>query len=151
MKFQISKYLPAAFIAFVFIQSLFYKFSDAPETIYIFSTLGEWSGLDFFGAYGAYIIGTAELIASILLFSRWHGLGALLATGLMSGAVFFHLFTPLGIRMPAYDAAGRVIGDDGGLLFGMACLILLCAIYLTLKDLQSEQGILHRLVKRSHS
>lgn len=148
MKFQALKHLPAAFIAFVFVQSLFFKFTGSYETEYIFGTLGEWSGLDFFGAYGAYIIGIAELIATILLFSRLHGLGALMSVGIMSGAIFFHLFTPLGVQMPEFNANGEIVGYDGGLLFTMACFTWLCGAFLTIKEFKTDNSLLRRLVAK---
>lgn len=146
MNKQIVKYVPTVFIAFVFVQSLFFKFTGSYETDYIFGVLGTWSGLEFFGDYGGYIIGVAELIASILLFSRWHGLGALMAVGIMSGAIIFHLFTPLGVVMPEFNEAGEVVGNDGGLLFAMACLVWLSAAFLSLRDLKNPQGILNNIV-----
>ncbi|GAA5644618.1 hypothetical protein [Vibrio proteolyticus] len=148
MSFQLSKHLPALFIAFVFIQSLFFKFTGSYETDHIFGTLAEWSGLAWFGTYGGYLIGIAELIASILLFTRFHGLGALMAVGIMSGAIFFHLFTPLGVIMPAFDDTGKVVGDDGGLLFGMACLVWLCAAFLAFRDWRSDKGFLYKLTHK---
>lgn len=115
----------SVFIAFVFIQSLFFKFTYSPETEYIFSTLEAWAQgfgvVGFFvppGIFNAYVIGTAELVASLLLLAGLflhkpllQGLGAVLALGVISGAIFFHLFTPLGID----------VLDDGGTLFYMAC------------------------------
>ncbi|QUJ69516.1 hypothetical protein KDD30_22465 (plasmid) [Photobacterium sp. GJ3] len=127
-----------ALIAFVFLQSLLFKFSGSPETVHIFSTLGTWSGLAWFGTYGAYGVGMAELIASVLLFSRWQGYGALLSLGIISGAIFFHLFTPLGIAMPEFDAQGMIIGDDGGALFGMACLVWASAATLSVRFLRQK-------------
>ena len=101
-----------AYIAFVFIQSLFFKFTGAYESIYIFSTLRAWSGIALFEPAGRFIIGGCELIASILLFvPRLRIFGAALAIGIMTGAIFFHLFTPLGV----------VILGDGGELFTLAC------------------------------
>ncbi|QFT10932.1 hypothetical protein [Vibrio sp. THAF190c] len=143
MTFSPAKHLPAAFIAFVFVQSLFFKFTGSYETDHIFGTLATWSGLSWFGTYGGYIIGIAELIAAILLFTRWHGLGAIMSVGIMSGAIFFHLFTPLGIPMPEFNAAGEIVGDDGGLLFGMACLVWLCGAFLSLKDFKNQDGFLY--------
>ena len=143
MTFSPAKHLPAAFIAFVFVQSLFFKFTGSYETDHIFGTLATWSGLSWFGIYGGYIIGIAELIAAILLFTRWHGLGAIMSVGIMSGAIFFHLFTPLGIPMPEFNAAGEIVGDDGGLLFGMACLVWLCGAFLSVKDFKSQDGFLY--------
>lgn len=102
----------SAYIAFVFVQSLFFKFTGSAESIYIFSTLRDWSGIALFEPAGRWIIGSAELIASILLFvPRTRIFGAALAIGIMTGAISFHLFTPLGV----------VIMGDGGLLFTMAC------------------------------
>ncbi|ROP11139.1 hypothetical protein [Vibrio crassostreae] len=143
MTFTPAKHLPAAFIAFVFIQSLFFKFTGSYETEHIFGTLATWSDLSWFGSFGGYLIGFAELIAAILLFTRWHGLGAIMSVGIMSGAIFFHLFTPLGIQMPEFNAAGEIVGDDGGLLFGMACLVWLCGAFLSVKDFKNQDGFLN--------
>jgi len=101
-----------AYIAFVFVQSLFFKFTGSEESIFIFSTLRDWSGIGLFEPAGRWIIGTAELIASVLLFvPRARIFGAAMAIGIMTGAIFFHLFTPLGV----------VIMGDGGELFTLAC------------------------------
>lgn len=112
------------FIAFVFIQSLFFKFTGSLETDHIFGTLDEWAaGFGFEGLFlppgifNAYVIGSAELVASLILLAGLlsgrtllTSLGAMMAIGIISGAIFFHLFTPLGI----------VVLGDGGTLFGMA-------------------------------
>ena len=105
------------YIAFVFVQSLFFKFSDSPETQYIFGTLDAWGASLGFpglfaprGVFSQYVVGSAELVASTLLlvglFARrplLHALGALLALGVISGAIFFHLFTPLGVQVRNTD------------------------------------------------
>jgi uncharacterized membrane protein YphA (DoxX/SURF4 family) len=102
----------SAYIAVVFVQSLFYKFTGSEESIFIFSTLRDWSGIGLFEPAGRWIIGTAELIASILLFVPGLTIfGAAMAIGIMTGAISFHLFTPLGIE----------IMGDGGELFTLAC------------------------------
>ncbi|MEZ9526158.1 hypothetical protein [Enterovibrio norvegicus] len=129
------------FIAFVFVQSLFFKFTGSPETTFIFGTLGEWSGLAWFGQYGAYMVGIAELIASILLFTRLHALGALMAVGTMTGAIFFHLFTPIGVAQPAFNEVGEVVGNDGGILFVMACLVWLSAAFLLYQSRNGDQEL----------
>jgi len=125
----------AVFISFVFIQSLFFKFTGSPETDHIFGTLNDWAndtiGIENLfvvpGIFNAYVIGTAELIASALLligvFAKKYSLiplGALMSLGIISGAIFFHLFTPLGIE---------VMGD-GGTLFFMACGIFVSSLAL---------------------
>ncbi len=129
------------FISFVFIQSLFFKFTDAAETMHIFQTLNEWAltlGLPALflpplipGIFNQYVIGFAELVTSIfLLFGLFAKkpcmlfLGAFGAVCIMAGAISFHLFTPLGIE----------VQGDGGALFIMACLIFLSATYLLVKN-----------------
>ena len=102
----------SAYIAIVFVQSLFFKFTGSVESIFIFSTLRAWSGIDLFEPAGRWIIGICELIASVLLFlPRSRIFGAAMAIGIMTGAISFHLFTPLGVE---------ILGD-GGELFILAC------------------------------
>lgn len=135
---SLQRFVPAAlslFISFVFVQSLFFKFTDSPETLHIFGTLDKW-GADSFGVAGlflppgpfnAYVIGSAELVAASLLllgligrFRLLSAAGAVMSLGVISGAIFFHLFTPLGV-----DVQG-----DGGLLFGLAVGVWIAAAIL---------------------
>ena len=91
--------------AVIMFQTLFFKFSGAEESIYIFTKVG----MEPWGRYGS---GIAELIASILLLTRtlaWAG--ACIGAGVMSGAIFFHL-TVLGIS----------VKEDGGYLFALALI-----------------------------
>lgn len=138
----------SAFIIFVFVQSLFFKFSDSFETQYIFGILGEWSGLDWFGVYGGYMVGVAELIVSIILVTRYNAIGAVMGVGVMTGAIFFHLATPLGVVQPAFDAAGTIIGDDAGTLFVMACLVWLSAATLTFRDFTSSNSVIKSVIAK---
>jgi len=124
---RIISWILSLWIAFVFIQSLYFKFRASPETEYIFTTIGEWMEGNFlqfiaqpFADYGGYVIGVFELLASIMLIipTVSRPLGGLLATILMTGAIFFHIFTPLGINVQLGDGTG-----DGGLLFYMACSV----------------------------
>jgi uncharacterized membrane protein YphA (DoxX/SURF4 family) len=124
------------YIAFVFIQSLFFKFTNSPETQYIFGVLDSWGGTLGFpglflppGIFNAYVVGSAELLASCLMLASLVVrkpiltlAGALLSLGIISGAIFFHLFTPLGVE----------VQGDGGLLFTMACGVWLAAAALLL-------------------
>ncbi len=99
--------------AVILLQTLFFKFTAAPESVYIFKTLG----MEPYGRIGT---GVMELIASVLiLIPRTTALGAVLAIGLMSGALCFHL-TKLGI----------VVMDDGGQLFVYALLVFVSCIVL---------------------
>ncbi|MGI9293232.1 MAG: hypothetical protein ACR2PS_04550, partial [Pseudomonadales bacterium] len=127
-----------AYVVFVFIQSLFFKFTGSEETEIIFGTIGDWmagiGGLaalaPAFAEYGGYVVGAAELVASILLLMpKTRFWGALMGIGAISGAIFFHLFTPLGVDR-TIDAAGNT---DGGVLFFMACGVWIsCAVLLFL-------------------
>jgi hypothetical protein len=134
------------FIAFVFVQSLPFKFGNSFETQHIFVTLANWSGLTWFGAYGGYMVGSAELLTAILLFTPLRALAAFAALGIMSAAVFFHLFTPLGVIMPIFDSStGLQIGNDNGVLFIMACVTWTCALILVWMDLKSSSSLLKRI------
>ncbi|GLQ24063.1 hypothetical protein GCM10007853_19370 [Algimonas ampicilliniresistens] len=118
----IKKYLPIGltlFSAAIFLDSLRYKFTDHPNTQEIFGRLDGWAtGLgadgifDKTGIFSQYVIGSAELVAAALLliglfsrFIKFGVLGNLVALGVMTGAVGFHLFTPLGID-PNNDGGG---------------------------------------------
>lgn len=103
--------------AVILLQTLFFKFTAAPESVYIFSKLG----LEPWGRIGS---GVVELIAALLLFlPRLHWLGAALAVGVLSGAIVSHL-TVLGI----------VVMNDGGLLFFLALVtVACCAVVLFLE------------------
>ena len=116
MKKTIS-WIAASVAAIIMIQTLYFKFSAAPESIYIFSTLG----IEPWGRIGS---GIGELIASVLILIpalRW--LGAVLGLGIISGAIVSHL-TILGIE----------VQGDGGYLFILAILVFVsCTICLFLE------------------
>jgi len=138
-------WLLTIFVVFVFVQSLFFKFSNSPETIYIFEQkLDSWGASLGFpglfapgGIFSAKVVGSAELVASMLLLTgaamasmRFLQLaGAALGLGVISGAIFFHLFTPLGVAVKNTDGS-----SDGGELFALACGVWLsCAALLWLR------------------
>ncbi|MEQ8558621.1 MAG: hypothetical protein RIB03_09925 [Henriciella sp.] len=122
----------ALIASLVFLDSLRFKFTNAPETQVIFGKLDAWAAS--FGAGGLfaqtglfsqYVIGTAELFAATLLLigihpalRRFQAVGAVIALAVMSGAVNFHLWTPLGVDP----------NNDGGGLFFMACTVWLTSI-----------------------
>jgi len=103
----------------VFLDSLRFKFTDHPKTQEIFGRLDGWAGslglpglFGHTGLFSQYVIGSAELVASTLLliglhprFARVQALGAMIGFAVMSGAVNFHLWTPLGID-PNHDGGG---------------------------------------------
>ncbi|MEO0046222.1 MAG: hypothetical protein RL705_1413 [Bacteroidota bacterium] len=97
----------------ILLQTLYFKFTGAEESVYIFQTLG----IEPFGRIGS---GVVELIASILiLIPRTTLLGALLGLGTMLGAIFSHIFV-LGIE----------VKNDGGTLFVLAVITLISCLLL---------------------
>ncbi|MFK7783246.1 DoxX family membrane protein [Psychroserpens sp.] len=102
------KYLPLALriiVALILIQTLRFKFTAHPDSVYIFTQVG----LEPFGRIG---IGIAELIAGILLlFRKTAWAGATLTIGIIGGAILMHL-TQLGID----------VNGDGGVLFSTALI-----------------------------
>lgn len=134
---RIRRYAPvviSVFAAAVFLDSLRYKFTDHPNTQEIFGRLDGWAGtlglpglFGHTGLFSQYVIGSAELVASTLLivgliphFVRLNALGALIGLAVMTGAVSFHLFTPLGVDP----------NNDGGGLFAAAVTIWITSIVL---------------------
>lgn len=113
-------------------QTLFFKFTGAPEARHIFETLGV-------EPWGRYFTGAFELIAVVLLLiPRTAVFGSALAIALMLGAIGSHL-GPLGIE----------VLDDGGTLFGMAITTLLASVgVLVLRGRQIAQTV-KRMVRRT--
>lgn len=124
MKFRkLVAYGLGIWISAIFLDSLRFKFAGHETPRHIFETLRDWSGIGLFYPAGPWIIGLAELTAALLvlvvplvvmLTTRKPGhaalsqsLGGLLAMGVMSGAIVFHLFTPLGIETPTAWADGQ--------------------------------------------
>ncbi|MFD1257679.1 DoxX family protein [Mucilaginibacter terrae] len=104
--FNIVTWILRLVAAAIMLQTLFFKFTAAPESVYIFTKLN----MEPWGRIG---IGCFELIASILtLIPKTTSLGALLGLGIMAGAIFFHI-TQLGL----------VVQNDGGKLFILAMLV----------------------------
>ena len=101
--------------AAILLQTLYFKFSGAPESKFIFSALGV-------EPWGRWFAGISELIAAIfLLLPATQIVGAFLAIGIMLGAILSHL-----------AVLGIVVQNDGGLLFGLAFVVLVSAIFVLL-------------------
>lgn len=97
----------------ILLQTLFFKFSAAPESVYIFTRVG-------LEPWGRIASGVVELIAAVLLFVpalTW--VGAAIALAVIGGAIVSHL-TVLGIE----------VQGDGGLLFGLAVAVVVCSAVL---------------------
>jgi uncharacterized membrane protein YphA (DoxX/SURF4 family) len=96
--------------AVILLQTLFFKFTAAPESVYIFTKVGA----EPWGRIGS---GVVELIAATLILTpRLTWLGSLLATGVMTGAILSHLAV-LGIE----------VQGDKGLLFVLALIVFVCS------------------------
>ena len=113
-------------VAGILLQTLFFKFTGAPESVYIFRTVGA----EPWGRIGS---GIVELVASLLLLvPSTVTLGALLVLGTMSGAILSHL-----------AILGIAVMGDGGLLFGLALTAFISsAVILTIR--RSEIPVLRR-------
>ncbi|MCC6293247.1 MAG: DoxX family protein [Bryobacterales bacterium] len=110
--FIIASWILRGIAAAILLQTLYFKFTGARESVYIFSTLG----LEPWGRIGS---GIAELIASVLLLMpRTAVYGALLSLGVITGAIASHL-TKIGIAVQA-------VGDRGE-LFALAIVVFLCS------------------------
>lgn len=122
--FQIGRFTAAV----IMLQTLFFKFSASAESVYIFSIIG----MEPWGRLG---VGAAELVAAgLLLLKRWSWSGALLGIALMAGAVAMHL-TILGIE---------VMGD-GGYLFALAVVVLLCSALVLFLQVSRARESMQRL------
>lgn len=99
--------------AIIMLQTLYFKFSGAEESVYIFTQMG-------IEPWGRYATGIAELIASILiLYKPLTAFGSLMAVGIMSGALVSHILV-----------LGVVVKDDNGLLFSYALIVWLASVIL---------------------
>ncbi len=97
--------------AIILLQTLYFKFSAHPDSVHIFSTLG----VEPWGRIGA---GVVELIAgALLLYPRTSVFGALIALGVMIGAILSHLLF-----------LGIVVGEDKGVLFILALAVTVCSL-----------------------
>jgi len=92
--------------AVILLQTLFFKFTAAPESVYIFTKVGA----EPWGRIGS---GVIELVAAVLLLTpRFSWLGSAIAIGVMAGAIVSHL-SVLGIELQG----------DKGLLFALALIV----------------------------
>ena len=111
--FVITSWILRLIVAVILLQTLFFKFSAAKESIYIFSTLGA----EPWGRIGS---GIFELIASILLLiPGTTTVGAAMSLAATGSAILFHL-TRLGIALTP-------VGDHGE-LFALAIVVTVCSI-----------------------
>lgn len=109
-------------VSVILLQTLFFKFTAADESVFIFSALG----MEPYGRIGS---GIAELIIVILiLVPRTTYLGALIGMFMMVEALFSHLFV-LGIE----------VQNDGGILFVMALITFLSCAFIVFQNRKKTQ------------
>ena len=127
-------YIAARLIAAVImLQTLYFKFTAAPESVYIFTTVG----MEPWGRIG---VGMAEAVASaLLLFTPTAWLGAGISLGLMAGAMGMH-FTVLGIE----------VQGDGGYLFFLALTVALCSAFVLWIDQQKVMNVVEKYLGRDN-
>jgi putative oxidoreductase len=117
--------------ALILLQTLYFKFTAQPESVELFTKLG----VEPWGRVGT---GVIELIASILLLiPTTTFVGAFLGVGLMSGAIFSHLLV-IGIESKG----------DGGQLFMLAIIVLLCCVALLFIHKHQYTAILNKYIKK---
>jgi hypothetical protein len=136
------KWVPVVLTLFasaVFLDSLRFKFTDHPNTQEIFGALDAWAAgfgaqglFGHAGLFSQYVIGSAELAASTLLliglttrFRPLGVLGSLIGLAVMTGAISFHLFTPLGVD-PNHNGGGLFMAACATWLSMVTLLILRC-------------------------
>ncbi|MDN3644343.1 DoxX family protein [Lutimonas halocynthiae] len=116
--------------ALILLQTLYFKFTAAPESVYIFSELG----IEPYGRIGSGIL--ELIIAILLLFKKSSLIGAILGLGVITGAIFSHIFV-LGIE----------VQNDGGLLFGLALLVFILCLVTIFMQKDKLLSLLPRLKK----
>jgi hypothetical protein len=110
-KLNLISWVCAVIAGLIMLQTLYFKFSGAAESVYIFTAMG-------MEPWGRWLTGLMEFIAStLLLIPSKRGSGAVLGAGIMAGAILSHL-TVLGI----------VVHDDGGQLFIYAIITFTACI-----------------------
>lgn len=115
---KIVSWIFAVAVAVIFFQTLFFKFTGAEESVYIFTQVAG-PEMESFGRIGS---GIGELVAAVLiLIPKTRVYGAVLSAIVILGAIFSHL-TILGV----------VVLDDGGTLFILACIVLVLSAALVL-------------------
>lgn len=117
----------------ILLQTLFFKFSGAEESVYIFERLGA-------EPFGRWASGVMELIAAVLLLvPATQAIGAVFSAGVMAGAIMSHLLF-LGIE----------VKGDGGLLFGLAIVVFISATVIAFQQRAQLFALIpNRQVKRA--
>jgi uncharacterized membrane protein YphA (DoxX/SURF4 family) len=134
---------PAAFyIAGILLWYEQYKLTGNEGSVWLFTVLSDWLHIHGYEKPFRLFVASMEIAASILVVLPWTRMwGAGLALGVMSGAIFFHVVSPLGID-PYHD---------GGALFKEACTVWLCAAFILLSYRDELVAVLTGLRMRVRS
>ncbi|MEQ9466733.1 MAG: DoxX family protein [Ekhidna sp.] len=106
--------IPRLIVSIIFLQTLPFKFSGAPESVWIFQQIG-WE------AWGRYLIACIETTSTFFLLTNYYIIGAIISLSIISAANFLH-FTKLGF----------IVNDDGGALFIMSIIVIFCSLWIIL-------------------
>ena len=107
-------WIPRALVVIIIGQTLPFKYLAAEESVQIFTALN----MEPYGRIGIAII---ETVSIIFLLSRYYILGAIISLSIISAANFLH-FVKLGL----------VINDDGGLLFFLSLIVIVCSLWIVI-------------------
>ena len=100
-------------VAIIYIQTLYFKFTAHPDSVYIFTKMGV-------EPFGRISLGVIELIISIcILIPKTKYAAIVMSIVIVLGALMSHIFI-----------LGIIVNGDNGLLFSLACLIFLLSIIL---------------------
>lgn len=131
MNDQTKKYMSIVLqliIAIIFVQTLYFKFTAHPDSVYIFSKLG-------MEPYGRIGIGIAELITAILILNpKTKIIGGVFSLGVISGAILAHL-GPLGTE----------VQGDGGKVFYLALVVFFSTVVFLLLQWKELVGLLYSI------
>lgn len=132
-------WIPALYAAQTMLWYEQFKLTGAEGSVMLFNTLADWLWISGYERPFRLSVAIAELVASVLLINTGSRMyGALLTLGIMSGAIFFHVVSPLGI-----DPYG-----DGGQLFKEACWSWLSAVAILAIYRRELAALLTRLASR---
>lgn len=127
----ITERLVAYIAAIILLQTLYFKFTAHPDSVYIFSRMGV-------EPWGRILLGVLELVTAILLvYPKSAVYGGILGMGIISGALVSHIFI-----------LGIVVQNDHGKLFGLAVAVFACCIIVLLIRRQELAALVSRLRKR---
>ncbi len=131
---------PAAlYIAYILLWYEQFKLTGNEGSVYLFTILSDWLYISGHEKAFRLTVAIAEIIASVLVVLPWTRLyGAAFSLMIMSGAIFFHVFSPLGID--PYN--------DGGRLFTEACEVWLLSAFILFVYRDEIRALVDRLLAR---